>query len=332
MKCYLGIDIGSISYKFVLLDAQSRVLFWLYKRTEGSPILAIQNGLRDLKKFIDCYKSEIDPVRNDISNGVEIAGVASTGSARHLAGVISGADLIKNEITAHAKAVSHFVPDTRTVIEIGGQDSKIIILENKVAVDFGLNLICSAGTGAFLDAQAYRLGVPVEKFGELALSSKNPTTIGSRCSVFAESDMIHKQQIGHKIEDIVAGLCEGLARNYLSGVGKGKKIKPPIVFLGGVSENKGMKWAFEKALEQKIVVPSYNTVMGALGAALLIKEAALEKTKFRGFDVSEKDIKCTSFQCSGCPNQCEVLEARIEGKVVARWGDRCSKWSNLNPI
>lgn len=321
MKTYLGIDVGSISYKFVLVDEKSQVLFWLYKRTEGNPILAIQNGLRELSKFVDDRKEKI-----------EIAGVASTGSARYLAGVIAGADLIKNEITTHAKAVSHFVPDTQTVIEIGGQDSKIIILEEKVAVDFALNLICSAGTGAFLDAQAYRLGVPIEKFGELALKSKSPTVIGSRCSVFAESDMIHKQQIGHKIEDIVAGLCQGLARNYLSGVGKGKKINPPIVFLGGVSENKGMRWAFEKALAQKIVVPPYNTVMGALGAALLIKESCPEKTKFRGFDVSEKDIKCTSFQCSGCPNQCEVIEARIDGKVVARWGDRCAKWSNLNPI
>lgn len=329
MKTYLGIDVGSISYKFVLIDEKNEVLFWLYKRTEGSPILAVQNGLRELKKFTENYNQKID---GSASLTIKITGVASTGSARYLAGVIVGADLIKNEITTHARAVSSFIPDAKTVIEIGGQDSKIIILENKVAVDFAMNLICSAGTGAFLDAQAYRLGVPVEKFGELALNSKSPTVIGSRCSVFAESDMIHKQQIGHKIEDIVAGLCQGLARNYLSGVGKGKKIKPPIVFLGGVSENLGMRRAFEMALDQKILVPSYNTVMGALGAALLIKEISPAQTKFRGFDVSEKDIKCTSFQCRGCPNQCEVIEAKIDGKIVARWGDRCAKWSNLNPV
>lgn len=321
MKCYLGIDVGSISYKFVLLDKKNQVLFWIYRRTDGNPIGALQQGLRDLKKFVENGKDKI-----------EISGVATTGSARHLAGVVAGADLIKNEVTAHAKGVSNFVPDTQTVIEIGGQDSKIIVLENGVAVDFAMNLVCSAGTGAFLDAQAFRLGVPVEKFGELALKSKNPTVIGSRCSVFAESDMIHKQQIGHKIEDIVAGLCEGLARNYLSGVGKGKKINSPIVFLGGVSENFGMRWAFENALKQKVVVPLYNTVMGALGAALLVKELAPHKTKFRGFDVSEKDIRCGSFQCRGCANQCEVIEAKIDEKIVARWGDRCGKWSNLNPL
>ncbi|MBU4480722.1 2-hydroxyglutaryl-CoA dehydratase [Patescibacteria group bacterium] len=321
MKTYLGIDVGSISYKFVLIDEKNQVLFWLYKRTEGNPILAIQNGFKELRKFIENHNAEI-----------EIAGIATTGSGRYLAGVIAGADLIKNEITAHAKAISNFVPGAQTVIEIGGQDSKIIILENGVAVDFAMNLICSAGCGAFLDAQSFRLRIPVEKFGELAIKSKEPTTIGSRCSVFAESDMIHKQQIGHKIEDIVAGLCEGLARNYLGGVGRGKKINPPIVFLGGVSENLGMRKAFEKALEQKIIVPSYNTVMGALGAAILIKEMAPLKTKFRGFEISKKDIKCASFQCRGCPNQCEVIEAKIDGKIVARWGDRCAKWSNLNPV
>jgi predicted CoA-substrate-specific enzyme activase len=318
MKTYLGIDIGSLTIKFVLIDKNANVLYWTYERTGGRPIEAIQKGLKKLKEWIENHNPQI-----------EICGVGTTGSGRYLAGVIVGADLIKNEITAHAKGAAYFVPDVRTVIDIGGQDSKIIILENGVAVDFALNLICSAGTGAFLDAQSFRLGIPVEKFGELALKSKNPTTIASRCSVFAESDMIHKQQIGHKIEDIVAGLCQGLVRNYLANVAKGKKISPPILFVGGVSENVGMRWAFEKALGQKIIVPKYNTVMGALGAALLVKENPPQKTKFRGFEISDSDIKCDSFQCKGCPNQCEVIEARMNGRIIARWGDRCGKWSNL---
>lgn len=190
---------------------------------------------------------------------------------------------------------------------------------------------CAAGTGSFLDAQAFRLKIPIEKFGSLALKAKNPTTIGSRCTVFCESDMIHKQQVGHGTEDIIAGLCQGLARNFLNNVARGKNIQPPIVFLGGVSENLGMRKAFEESLNQKIIVPSYNTVMGAFGVALLVKEMSFPKTKFLGFEISDKDIKCTSFQCKGCPNQCEVIEARIEGKIIARWGDRCGKWSNLNP-
>ncbi len=318
MTIYLGIDVGSLTCKFVLIDEKNEIIYARYFRTEGDPVKAIQKGLRELGEAIKNF----DPP-------IEIAGVGTTGSGRYLAGVIVGADLMKNEITVHAKGVIHSIPGVRTVIEIGGQDSKIIILENGVVVDFALNLICSAGTGAFLDAQAFRLGIPVEKFGELALKSKNPTTIGSRCSVFAESDMIHKQQIGHKVEDIVAGLCQGLARNYLGGVAKGKKILPPIVFLGGVSENIGMRWAFREALGQEVIVPKYNTVMGAFGAALLVKEMNPQRTKFRGFEVADQNIECSSFRCSGCPNQCEVIEAKINGKIVARWGDRCGKWSNL---
>ena len=317
MKTYLGIDVGSISTNFVLIDEKNNILSALYFRTEGDPIKAVQKGLRLLKK--------------EIPENTEIAGVGTTGSARYLSGVITGADLIKNEITAHAKGASFFIPDVRTVIEIGGQDSKIIILENGIAVDFAMNLICAAGTGSFLDAQAYRLKIPIEEFGKLALESKNPTNIGSRCTVFAESDMIHKQQIGHETEDIIAGLCQGLVRNFLNNVAKGKKILPPIVFQGGVSENLGMRKAFEKALKQKIIIPEYNIVMGAFGVALLVKELNPSKTKFLGFDISDKNIKCTSFVCKGCPNYCEVIEARIEEKVVARWGDCCGKWSNLNP-
>ncbi|MBD3208064.1 MAG: 2-hydroxyglutaryl-CoA dehydratase [Candidatus Nealsonbacteria bacterium] len=318
MKKYLGIDVGSISTKLVLVDENDKILYHLYKRTGGNPIQAVQEGLKDLEKHLE---------ENNISK--EIMGVGTTGSARQLAGVITGADLVKNEITAHAAGTSHLVPEVRTIIEIGGQDSKVIVLENGVAVDFAMNLICAAGTGSFLDAQAFRLGIPIEKFGNLALSAENPTNIASRCTVFCESDMIHKQQIGHEIEDIVAGLCQGLARNFLSSVAKGKDIRPPIVFLGGVSQNVGMRKAFEEALNHEVVVPDYNTVMGAFGAALLVKKENLAQTNFLGFDVSNKDIRCTSFQCDGCPNQCEVIEAKIEGKVAARWGDRCGKWSNL---
>ncbi len=173
MKTYLGIDVGSITTKLVLIDEKNQVLFSIYRRTEGDPIRAIQNGLKELKNFIENHNPDI-----------EISGVGTTGSARYLAGVITGADLIKNEISAHAKGTSFLIPEARTVIEIGGQDSKIIILENRVVVDFAMNLICAAGTGSFLDAQAFRIGVLIEEFAQIALKSKQPTGIGSRCTLF----------------------------------------------------------------------------------------------------------------------------------------------------
>ena len=314
-KAFLGIDVGSISTNLVLVDEKNQILFSLYLRTDGNPIRAVQSGLKELK--------------NQFLENIEIIGVGATGSARYLTGIIVGADLVKNEITAHAKGASFFVPDAKTIIEIGGQDSKIIILENGVAVDFAMNNLCAAGCGAFLDAQAARLKIPIESFGELALKSKSPTNISGRCTIFSESDMIHKQQVGHSVEDIVAGLCQALVRNYFSAVAKGKNIQPPIVFQGGVSENLGMRKAFEQTLGQKIIVPSCNTVIGAFGVALLVKEKLLEKTKFFGFEIPDKDIRCDSFQCKGCPNQCEVIEAKIDGKIVSRWGDRCGKWGSI---
>jgi predicted CoA-substrate-specific enzyme activase len=318
MNTYLGIDVGSISTNLVLIDEYCQIINSLYLWTQGNPIKAVKEGIRQIRDVID--------------SSITVRGVGSTGSARYLVGAIVGADLIKNEITAHAMGARFFVPDVRTVIEIGGQDSKIIILEDGVVVDFGMNTICAAGTGSFLDNQAARLRISIERFGNLALQSENPTTIASRCTVFAESDMIHKQQMGHKIEDIVAGLCQGLARNYLSSVAHGKNIKTPIVFQGGVSKNAGMKWAFEQELHQNILVHEYSTVMGAFGVALGVKDLYAENhkaSKFRGWDIAHQDISCTSFHCDGCPNHCEVVKACIQGKVIGYWGDRCGKWSNI---
>lgn len=313
MKYYLGIDVGSISTNFVLIDEKNQISQYLYLRTDGNPIKAVQQGFKELKE--------------KTGDKIEIAGVGSTGSARQLVGIITGADLVKNEITAHAKGALHFVPDVKTVMEIGGQDSKIIVVRDGVVVDFALNSICAAGTGSFLDAQAFRLKIPVEQFGQIAIKSDKPTNIAGRCTVFAESDMIHKQQVGHSTEDIVAGLCQSLVRNYLNNIGKGKDIQPPIVFQGGVSENIGLRKAFQEALDQEIIVPKYNTVMGALGIALLVKENSSGPSSFKGWQISDQDIKCTSFECRGCSNHCEVIEARIDNKVISRWDDRCGKWS-----
>jgi len=215
-------------------------------------------------------------------------------------------------------------------LEIGGQDSKIIILENGVVSDFAMNTVCAAGTGSFLDQQAARMGLSIEEFAQLALEAKTPVRIAGRCSVFAESDMIHKQQLGHSLPDIVAGLCQALVRNYLNNVGKGKSIKAPIVFQGGVAANPGIKLAFEEALKTEIIIPKWYNVMGALGVAIIAREAIQnqEKTNFKGFNLVEAQYSTTSFECQGCPNICEVIELYIDGSLSARWGDKCSKWTD----
>jgi predicted CoA-substrate-specific enzyme activase len=242
---------------------------------------------------------------------------------------VVGADVIKNEITAHAVATSHFVPGVQTIIEIGGQDSKIIILRDGVAVDFGMNTVCAAGTGAFLDQQAARLSIDIESVGPLALQSKSPVRIAGRCTVFAESDMIHKQQMGHGVQDILYGLCQAMARNYLNNVGLGKEVLPLVAFQGGVAFNQGMIRAFEEALNMPIQVPPHHEVMGAIGAAILAQEAmrrADGPTRFKGFAVGDLNYRTTSFECRHCSNHCEIVQVSVDKKVVARWGGRCERW------
>ena len=242
--------------------------------------------------------------------------------------MIVGADVVKNEITCHAVAASKVVPGVRTIIEIGGQDSKIIILRHGVVTDFAMNTVCAAGTGSFLDQQASRLLIPIEEFGNYALKSKNPVRIAGRCAVFAESDMIHKQQLGYNTEDIIAGLCEALVRNYMNNVGKGKEILEPIIFQGGVAANAGLVQAFNSYLNTEVIVPPHYGVMGAIGAALLAQEAYAKKgrTNFKGFSLRDIEFVTTSFECKGCSNACEVVQFFQNGELIARWGDRCGKW------
>jgi len=316
VNVFLGIDVGSVSTNLVLIDANHEVKYSLYLRTQGRPIEALKKGLVKML--------------TSIPQGIKIRGVGTTGSGRQLAAMIVGADIVKNEITAHAVAAADQVPDVHSVLEIGGQDSKIIIIDNGVVSDFAMNTVCAAGTGSFLDQQAARLGLSIEDFSALALEAKNPVRIAGRCSVFAESDMIHKQQLGHSLPDIVAGLCQALVRNYLNNVGKGKEIKAPVIFQGGVAANPGIKIAFEEALGTEIIVPQYFDVMGALGAAILAKEAVSDQrpSNFKGIALIKSEFTTSSFECKGCPNICEVIELYENNTLKARWGDKCNKWTD----
>ncbi len=312
MGNYLGIDVGSITTKLVVLSEGSQVLAKSYIRNSGRPIEAIQQGMED--------------IRNQLGQTIAIAGVATTGSARHLAAYLVGADLIKTEITAHAIAVVDFLPAAKTIIEIGGQDSKVIVLRNGVVVDFAMNTVCAAGTGSFLDQQAARLGISVEAFGDLALKANHSVRIAGRCTVFAETDMIHKQQIGHSVEDIVAGLCDSLVKNYLNNVCRGKEVLSPIVFQGGVAATRGIQRALERELGISLVIPKDFDVMGAIGAAKLVKRAKFAKTQFRGFELHQKTCSTRGFDCSECGNQCEVVQLLVDHHVVACWGDLCERY------
>lgn len=309
-KCFLGVDIGSISTKGVIIDEQNNIIASNYLYTEGSPIDAVKRLIKDLKTKIN-------------HNEYQVVSVGTTGSARKLIGVLLNASVVKNEITAHAVGTTSIYPNVRTIFEIGGQDSKIILLNNKIVTDYAMNTLCAAGTGAFLSSQAKRLGIDINDFGTLALQSKNRVDIAARCTVFAESDLVHKAQIGYKKEDIVAGLCKSVVNNYLNNVGKGKKIIPPIVFQGGVSKNIGVVTAMEEITKEKIIVDKNSHLMGALGVAILAKKSLIEKPF--SFDIIEKSFLTEEKKCHGCSNNCEIICVKVDNKLVDSWGNRCEK-------
>ena len=317
---YLGIDVGSVSTDFVIMNEDKKILDQLYLKTKGNPIEAVKDGLRQMgKKYVSS----------------EIVGVGATGSGRTLAAAVTGVDVVKNEITAHGVASATFDPEIRTIIEIGGQDSKIILLNDGVITDFAMNTVCAAGTGSFLDRQAERLGMEIGELGDYALRASNPVRIAGRCAVFAESDIIHKQQLGCTMEDIIAGMSRALVRNYLSNVAKGKEILPKVCFQGGVASNAGICRALEEALECEIIVPEYHKVMGAFGAAVLAQESMAaengklqKKTRFKGFEVGHDDIKTETFECGDCSNHCEVVVLRSGRSQIGCFSDRCGKYQS----
>ncbi len=306
----MGIDVGSISTKGVIIDKKYNILSSEYIWTQGDPIGAV-------KRLVGLLEERFDKER------FQIVATGTTGSARRLVGAVLGATMVKNEITAHAVGTTTFYPDVRTILEIGGQDSKIILVENGVAVDYAMNTLCAAGTGAFLSSQAKRLGIEVEDIGDYALRSAHPTQIAARCTVFAESDLVHKIQMGHPREDIIAGVCNAVAANYLNNVGKGKKILSPVVFQGGVSKNQGVVAAFERALGCKVIVDDNGHLMGALGAAILARRGSARK-KF-DFSVEHMEFRTREAGCGKCSNQCEIICVYRGDELIDAWGNRCER-------
>lgn len=331
-KAFLGIDVGSVTTKLALIDENTQHIDSCMLRTAGQPVKAIQNGM---KAILDSAKTEY-----------EVLGVGTTGSGRQLAGAVVGADIVKNEITAHAVAAIQNIPGVQTILEIGGQDSKIIILRDGIVTDFAMNTVCAAGTGSFLDQQANRLNVLIQDFGEMALKSTAPARIAGRCGVFAESDLIHKQQLGFPVPDLLYGLCQALVRNYLSNLALGKEILPNITFQGGVAANAGMVKAFEEALGMPVVVPENYQTMGAIGAALLSLENyefTRKPTNFHGWEIRDLSYTSLTHECADCSNSCEIITIvegelalanpknpkEVKGNIIARWGGTCGKWDQV---
>ena len=271
---FLGIDVGSTSCDIILLSQNLGLIYSDYRRTKGRPVETLGTALNELFKKI--------PI-----NRIEFA--AATGSASRLIASLLNIPYI-NEVSAQAFAIAHLYPhfSQATIIEMGGQDSKLLFLKTEngrlALTDFALNSACAAGTGSFLDQQAQRLGINIEnEFSKMAIAAKSVPTIAGRCSVFAKSDMIHLQQQATPVENIIAGLCLALARNLKTNLGKGREFVAPIIFTGGVAENIGVVNAIKEAFKLQsgqLIVPKEHFFTGAIGAVLATKDSRKNEQKF----------------------------------------------------
>lgn len=312
---FLGLDLGSISLNTIILDSNENIIENFYDLCHGQPFLVLRKRLTDLLSRYETDQFKL---------------VAITGTGGNLAVKLIGGQFI-NEIIAQSKSVSKLHPEARTIIEMGGEDSKLIFMEqgkesgHSSLSDFAMNSICAAGTGSFLDQQAKRIGVSIEnEFGDLALQSKNPPHIAGRCSVFAKSDMIHLQQIATPVHDIVAGLCFAVARNFKSNLAKGKDLIKPIIFQGGVAANAGVVHAFNEILhlkEGELTIPKYHASMGALGAIYYAMEQSQDSIPFKGIRELEEYLLSASNSNTGLPVLIESNATLTKGVTLKLNGE-----------
>ncbi len=259
----VGLDVGSVSINLVIMDETGEVLKEEYRRHLGEPFRVTLTLLEELAQEFPLERCRL---------------AAFTGlGGKKLAEILGG--VLVNEVIAQARGTYHFHPEVRAIIDMGGEDAKLIMVDEEeghlVIQDFAMNTMCAAGTGSFLDQQAHRLGYNIEAFSELALKSETPPRIAGRCSVFAKTDMIHLQQGATPDFEIIYGLCLAMARNLKSNIAKGKTVTPPVAFQGGVAYNLGVREAFRKVLdldEGSLIIPPHFCTLGAVGAVLTARE------------------------------------------------------------
>ncbi len=320
---FLGIDIGSTSTKYAFIDEKGRVTFKCYVPTRGRPIEVVKYLLKDLLK--------------KTGGRVEVLAIATTGSGRNVVGDFLGAELVVDEITAHATGALQVDRDVDTIFEIGGQDSKYIGIRDGYPVDFDMNKVCAAGTGSFLQELANKFGINiVEEFQEIALSSSSPVHLTERCTVFMESDILGYAQKGVKTKDLMAGLCYAIVYNYLNRVVGKRPIGNRIMFLGGPSLNMAVVAAFERVLNKEILVPPNREVMGAFGAALLVKEAfdrgEIEKGSRNIEELSSQRVSFKEKICRAdpsCSNECKLKVYDFGGRKSI-WGGDCGRYESTS--
>lgn len=308
---YMGLDIGSTSTKLAL-TAERDVLIGLYTYTRSAAIQAVQRLFKALAKVEESLRVKFD-----------WRAAGTTGSGRQLIGRLIHADLVINEITAHAKAACSLDPDVDTIIEIGGQDSKFIRVQNGAVVQAIMNYICAAGTGSFIEEQAERLDVPLREYAGLALGRRGPV-ISDRCTVHMERDLSRLLAEGWPKEELLASVLHSVRDNYLMRVVGQARIGERICFQGATARNKALVAAFEVELGRPIRVSPQCHLAGAIGVCLLLRDSAIKETTFIGLDFARDRVDQRSEECRICRNRCAITVVSAGGETTA-WGFQCGR-------
>ena len=315
-RCYLGVDAGSTTTKLALIGQDGELLFSYYSNNYGNPVKAVMDGMEELKK-------QIPPE-------AEIVRSCSTGYGETLMQTAFGIDEGEVETVAHCTAAAFFEPRVDCVLDIGGQDMKYIKLRNSTVDTVILNEACSSGCGSFIENFANSLGYSAENFANLALFAENPVDLGTRCTVFMNSNVKQAQKEGASVQDISAGLAYSVIKNALFKVIKltdAKDMGKHIVVQGGTFYNQAVLRAFEYITGATVICPDISGIMGAFGAALIAKNRYKgQKTNMVPLNEIRNITYEVSIQrCGGCSNHCMLTIDQFSNGQRHVTGNRCER-------
>jgi predicted CoA-substrate-specific enzyme activase len=335
LSVYVGIDAGSTTTKFVLIDEDEQLIDRSYHNNQGDPLIVFKNAFLEL---LEKYRKK--------GIALKILGAGTTGYGERLFARAFQADHHMVETVAHAEAAKKYAPEVSFILDIGGQDMKAIRLENGIVTGITLNEACSAGCGSFLEGFASSLGIPVSTIAEKAFASKNPSLLGSRCTVFMNSSIITEQKNGKSPEDIMAGLCRSIIENVFTKVIRTTNVASlgdMIVVQGGTFKNDAVLRAIEQYTQKRVVRPPYPGEMGAIGIAMLTKTFLEEEEKRTGKRRESRFIRPEELQtftfskksnsiCPFCTNNCSRTIITFSNGESFVTGNRCEKGEIVGDI
>ena len=313
-KLYMGIDVGSSYTKGVIIDKYDNIMSSYYIETLGDPINASKKVILKMKEDIDLTKYKV------ISVGV-------CGFAKKLVGTFLNSQIVKNEVVAVSTSVLRMYPNVGSIIDIGSEDSKLICIHNGNIIDTVINTACSAGCGNFLLNLTKKMNISFSELSNICFKGVHNIDLTNRCMVYAMSDLINKLKEGYSKEDIMYATCKMVSKNYVNGVCKGKKIKEPIIFSGGVSKNMTIVKCLEKELDKKIIVNKNSHLFGCIGVAILARESKIEK-EF-DFNIELNTIKTEMTNCKKCDNECTIVTIYKNNNLIDTWGNKCNNFDAI---